>query len=400
MPQVMPKGIQYQVSKVIRDQGPISRAQIARMLSLSPTTTGRLVDGLLQSGILHEIGQMQGEGAGRPSRMVMFNSQFSSVLTIDLRLTDAYAAVADLNGRLLRAASRSLTTGDIPQSLAELVELVGGLLQSSDDCAPVEMIVVGAPSIVDSFSGVIEWAPSLGWENVPLQAILENEFKLPVLIENDVNLAALGEWWQGAGKSAADNLVFVSLGTGIGAGLILNGELYRGATNASGEVAYFITDVAILRDEAGRIGNLENRVGHDGLIRMAQLVAQRYPISGLADLMRLEADRADPRRIIELALAGDQAARVVFNEMTDILTIVIANLAVALDPEVIVLGGARDWDWPVLVQAIQRRIGTKLLRPVNLCPSALQNDALILGGVYSALQHLRIFNNKEYAWQS
>ena len=262
------------------------------------------------------------------------------------------------------------------------------------------MIVVGAPSIVDSASGIIEWAPSLGWENVALQAILENEFKLPALVENDVNLAALGEWWRGAGRSAAENLVFVSLGTGIGAGIIINGELYRGATNACGEVAYFITDVGILRDEAGRIGSLENRVGHDGLIRMSQLVAQRYPTSGLADLMRLEAERADPRSIIDLALADDRAARVVFNEMTDILTIVIANLAVALDPEVIVLGGARDWDWPALVEAIQLRIGAKLLRPVNLCPSALKNDALILGGVYSALQHLRIFNNKENAWQS
>jgi glucokinase len=400
MPQVMPKGIQYQVSKVIRDQGPISRAQIARLLDLSPTSTGRLVDGLLQSGILHEIGQMQGERAGRPSRMIIFNGQFSSVLAVDLRLTDAYAAVADLNGHLLYSASRPLTSGDMPRSLAELVELVGGLLRCAKGCTPVEMIVVGAPSIVDSASGIIEWAPSLGWENVSLQAILENEFKLPVLIENDVNLAALGEWWRGAGQSAAENLVFVSLGTGIGAGIVMNGELYRGATNASGEVAYFITDVDILRDEAGRIGSLENRVGHDGLIRMAQLVAQRYPTSGLADLMRLDADRADPSGIIDLALAGDRAARVVFNEMTDILTIVIANLAVALDPEVIVLGGARDWDWPALVEAIHLRIGSKLLRPVNLCPSALKNDALILGGVYSALQYLRIFNNKENAWQS
>ena len=400
MPQVMPKGIQYQVSKVIRDQGPISRAQIARILDLSPTTTGRLVDGLLQSGILQEIGQKQGEGAGRPSRMVKFNGQFSSILTVDLRLTDAYAAVADLNGHLLHAASRLITTGDIPRSLAELADLIAGLLRSASGCPPVEMIVVGAPSIVDSASGTIEWAPSLGWENIPLQSILENEFKLPALIENDVNLAALGEWWRGAGKSAASNLAFVSLGTGIGAGIVLNGELYRGATNASGEVAYFITDVSILRDEAGRIGSLENRVGRDGLIRMAQLVAQRYPTSGLADWMRSEGDQVDPRMIIELALVGDQAARVVFNEMTDILTIVIANLAVALDPEVIVLGGARDWDWPALVDAIHRRIGTKLLRPVNLCPSSLQNDALILGGVYSALQHLRIFNNKEYLWQS
>ncbi len=400
MPQVMPKGSQYQVSKVVRDKGPISRAQIARILGLSPTTTGRLVDGLLQSGILLEIGEIQGEGVGRPSKMIKFNGKFSSVLTVDLRLTEAYAAVADLNGNLLNAASRSLTSGDIPRSLAELVELIGGLLESSHGYAPVEMIVVGAPSIVDSTSGIIEWAPSLGWENIHLQTILENEFKLRIVIENDVNLAALGEWWQGAGKSTAGSLIFVSLGTGIGAGIILNGELYHGATNASGEVAYFITDVNILRDEAGRIGNLENRIGQDGLMHMAQLVAQRYPISGLADLISREGIGADPRMVIELALAGDQAARVVFNEMTDILTIVIANLAVALDPEVIVLGGARDWDWPFLVEAIHQRIGANLLRPVNLCPSALKNDALILGGVNSALQHLRIFNNKENAWQS
>lgn len=400
MPQVMPKGIQYQISRVVRDQGPISRAQIARVLGLSPTSTGRLVDGLLQSGILLENGEMQGEGVGRPSRMIKFNGKFSSVLTVDLRLTNAYAAITDLYGGLLCTASRSLPGGNVTHSLAEFVELIGGLLQSAKAHAPVETIVVGAPSIIDSASGIIEWAPSLGWENIPLQTILENEFKQRVLIENDVNLAALGEWWQGAGKTATGSLVFVSLGSGIGAGIILNGELYRGATNAAGEVAYYITDVNILRDKAGKIGSLENRIGLDGLIHMAQLIAQRYPVSGLADLIRQEGAGVDPQKIIELALEGDQAALVVFNEMTDILTIVIANLAVALDPEVIVLGGARDWDWPFLIEAIQQRIGTNLLRPVNLCPSKLKNDALIMGGVYSALQYLQIFNNKESTWQS
>jgi predicted NBD/HSP70 family sugar kinase len=219
---------------------------------------------------------------------------------------------------------------------------------------------------------------------------LEEEFHIAVLIENDVNLAALGEFWKGAGKKIKKNMLFISLGTGIGAGIVLNGELYWGSTHAAGEVAYHITDVNVLRENAGEIGNLESRVGQDGLIRKAQLVAQRYPTSLLAELLTRDGLSVQTQDILALAENGDVAAMVVYKDVVDILTIVICNTAVLLDPDMIVLGGPNEWNWNLLIAAIKDCLGTNLLRPVHIVPSELGNNALILGGTYSALSLLPI----------
>ncbi len=375
----------------VRDAGPHSRAAVAKRLGRSPATVGRAVDHLLAEGIIRETGELRSDGIGRPSRLLELNPAASSILTVDLRSTEAYAAVTDLAGDILATSTLPLTQGDAGRSIPELIGLIRGLSTATANLPSPEAIVVGAPSIVDADAGVIEWAPSLAWNAVPLKKILEKEFQRAVLIENDVNLAALGEFWKGVGERVKKNIVFVSVGTGIGAGIVLNGELYRGATYAAGEVAYFVTGVDVLRDNAGRIGNLESRVGRDGLIRMAQLIAQRYPASRLAELMSANTEQIQTQAILALAEAGDAASAVVRQELIDILTIVICNIAVLLDPEAVILGGPNDWNWSTLIPAIQSRIGTSLLRPAHLMPSKLGNNAVILGGCYSALKLLPIW---------
>lgn len=378
------------ITSLVRDRQHISRAEIARHLKMSPSTVGRAVDSLVGVGLLLQGGQLSGNSPGRPSISITLNAEYGSVLTVDLRLTDAYAAITDLSGCLITSATRPLTVGDTGQSVRDLVELIRCLLSEMEGKTPVTSLVIGAPSIVNVNAGIIEWAPSLGWNRLPLRSLLEQEFALPVLIENDVNLAALGEYWKGSGRAAQDHMVFVSVGTGIGAGIIINRELYRGATYAAGEVAYFITDVNVLKDNAGQIGKLESRVGREGLIRIAQLVAQRYPFSQLAALLSRHQGTIKTREILQLAETGDQAALVVYNELVDILTIVICNISVVFDPEIIVLGGPCNWNWPGLITDIQNRIGSALLRPVNLKPSELGNDSLIMGGAYSALRLLAL----------
>ena len=377
------------IAHVVRDRGPISRAEIARVLEMSPSTVGRLVDWMLEIGLLLETGQRADRSTGRPAILLEFNSCFSTVLTIDLRLTKAYAVITDLSGKALANKTRSLTIGDTRSSLDELIDLIEELVKAATGIPPIKSIVIGAPSIVNVETGVIEWAPSLGWSNLALRDILEQEFNLRVQVENDVNLAALGEYWKGTGQAVKKNLVFVSVGTGIGAGIILDGKLYRGTSFAAGEVAYFITDVAVLRDNAWQVGSLESRVGQEGLIRMAQLVAQRYPASKLTEYFNTPTDTIDTRAILRLAGEGDQAATVVFNELIDILTIVICNIAVVLDPEMIILGGPSDWDWTGLTAAIRARIGSALLRPIDLRPSQLGQDAVISGGAFHALNLLK-----------
>jgi predicted NBD/HSP70 family sugar kinase len=386
------RNVYFDIARLVRDQESLSRAAIASYLNRSPATIGRAVDLLISENVIRETGEKRSEGVGRPSKLLQFNERLFSVLTVDLRSTRVYAAVTDLAGDILTTSVRSLTRGDTAKSIHELIELIHDLLQVAVDLPPVAVLVIGAPSIVNAAEGVIEWAPSLAWKDVPLRKRLEEEFHLAVLVENDVNLAALGEFWKGAGQKTRKNMLFVSVGTGIGAGIILNGDLYSGATHAAGEVAYFITDVNVLRENAGEIGNLESRVGRDGLVRTAQLVAQRYPTSRLAELLSRDGGTVRTQDILALAEAGDVAAAVVYKDLVDILTIVIGNSSVLLDPEMIVLGGPSDWNWVPLIRAIKECLGTNLLRPVNLVPSELGNNALILGGSYSALSLLPILS--------
>lgn len=373
------------IVQVIRNQAPISRADVARFLDMSPATTGRMVDHLIALDVVKECGQTQGNRSGRPSIALEFNAQFGSIITVDLRLTKAYGALTNLAGAVLSREVKQLTVGDSRQSVSELKSLIHSFFDGQTNAPPLKAIAIGAPSLVDIDTGTLEWAPSLGWENLPLGQILREEFAVPVLVDNDVNLAALGEFWKGAGRASNKNMVFVSIGTGIGAGVVLNGELYRGATNAAGEVGYFIADLDVFRHSASKLGNLESRIGREGILQLAYLVAQRYPTSELTRIINRQKEQLRARDIFATATAGDPAAQAVFNEVVDNLTIVVANLSVVLDPEVIVLGGPSDWPWPGLIEAIQERIGSNLLRSINLQPSVLGHDALIMGGAFATL---------------
>jgi glucokinase len=238
--------------------------------------------------------------------------------------------------------------------------------------------------VVDPVSGFVESAPSLGWKSLPLGQIIRDEFQLPVLIENDANLAALGEYWKGAARGKR-YVVCVSVGTGVGAGIIIDGEIYRGAQGAAGEVAFFIMDIDTLRDNVGNVGVLEKRAARDGVIQRARIVAQRYPASRLAEFVDRSAGQINARDIFTLAIEGDPAARTVFDETIDLLTIVISNVSVVLDPEVIVLGGPSDWRWDAVVEAIEARLETAPYTPVALRASAFQRDAVIIGATAAAI---------------
>jgi glucokinase len=384
--------IYVEIARVVRDHAPISRAEIASQLNRSPTTIGRAVDELISENIICEIGQEKRDKIGRPSRPLILNAASFSVLTVDLSCPGIYAATTDLCGNIYHSATGTFHCGDTQQSIQELIDFIRNFQQESAGIPAVEALVIGAPSIVNAEQGVIEWAPMLNWRDVPLKKILEDEFKVAVLIENDVNLAALGEFWKGAGKKIKENMLFISVGSGVGAGIIINGELYSGATHAAGEAAYFITDVNVLRDNAGMLGNIENQIGHDGLVRMAHLVAQRYPSSSLAKNLSQKGHATQTREILALAESGDSAAQVVYNYVVDILTIVICNSAVLLDPEMVVLGGTNQWNWSGLIEAIESRLGTYLLRPVHIMPSELGDKALIMGGSYSALKLRPVFS--------
>ena len=202
------------------------------------------------------------DGGGRRPTLLRFNARFGYVLGADIGGTRVRVAVADLNGDLLAHAEEP--TRKSPPYVRTIVAQIATLSRQVVKTAgvrwrDVRLLAIGAPGITDVERGIVRHAPNLpGWRDVPLRELMESALRLPVHVDNDVNMAVLGESWRGAARGLR-NVAFIAIGAGIGAGLLINGELYRGSTHAAGEVGYMLLDPKAIREEFRELGFLEMR---------------------------------------------------------------------------------------------------------------------------------------------
>src|SRR5262249_3522125 len=220
--------------------------EIGERLGLSPAAVNRLVAGLIKRNVLvaPALGPSTG---GRPPVLLHYNARAASVLVLDIGGTKTAGAVSDLAGELIvRDVQPSLpATGGrdvVRTSLERVLLFMEGLKSAALDrhLAP-RAVVIGAPGIVYPADGRVEWAPALGWRDLDLGSIVGERLGVPTFVENDVNLMALGEHRRGAGVGTQD-MAALTIGIGIGAGLILDGRLYHGWRNGAGEIGYMLLD--------------------------------------------------------------------------------------------------------------------------------------------------------------
>lgn len=258
---------------LLRERGPLSRSDIAKLLNISPSTVTRIVNQLIEEGLLCEDETTESvPHIGRPPILLRFNFLAQLVIGVDVGGKKTTGSIADLLGAILyRKTVPSIPDGNQSQSLPALLDFVEELVEA----APVPRekirgIGVGVPSIVLDGDGVVAWAPVLGWRNEPLKRMMEDRFGISTFIENDVNLAALGESQFGVGRGVR-NLVSIFIGRGIGSGLILNGKLYRGQEGAAGEVGYMVPCPDLLdRSYDDTFGCLESMAGGPGVVQRAK----------------------------------------------------------------------------------------------------------------------------------
>jgi predicted NBD/HSP70 family sugar kinase len=372
---------QAAVLELIREQGPISRSEIARRLHLSPATITRIVNDLLENGIVLEGGPVHSQHGRRPV-LLEFNPRASLIIGVYVH-KNMMGALSDLNGEILERRVLSSVPGE--EGVQRLIALIEDLLRLSRDYgSPVRGVGIGAPSIVTFETGTVIWAPSLGWRNLPLKARLEGALHLPVFVENEVNLIALGESWQGAGQDLS-NLICISLGAGIGAGIILNGQLFRGSHGAAGEVGYIIPNEACLGREYDGYGCLESLAGSTGIAARASARLA----NGAPSVLR-ESDEFDPSKLTaEMILAavreGDPLAQSVLDETLDYLSIAVANLICILDPDCIVISGDLGEFGDLFVDPIRSRLKGAIPHVPDIVLSELRTDAAVLGALAIAL---------------
>ncbi|WNS78786.1 ROK family glucokinase [Domibacillus sp. DTU_2020_1001157_1_SI_ALB_TIR_016] len=247
-------------------------------------------------------------------------------------------------------------------------------------------IGIGAPGPVNFRNGSIDVAVNLGWKNFHLKDLLEMETSLPVVVENDANAAAIGEMWKGAGEGAKD-LLCITLGTGVGGGIISNGEIVHGINGAGGEIGH-ITSVAEggAPCNCGKKGCLETIASATGIVRLAIQELSSTSIPSVLREVYNEHQTLSSKQVIEAVSQDDEIAKKVMENVTFHLGIALANLANGLNPEKIVIGGGVSKAGNILLDPLKKHFAhfafPRALQGVELAIASLGNDAGVIGNAW------------------
>lgn len=251
------------------------------------------------------------------------------------------------------------------------------------DQQSIHSIVAGAPGFVHRDSGIIYEAINIGWKNYDLAGQLKSLANVPVFIENDANLAALGENWKGAGNGVRD-MIAVTLGTGVGAGIIANGEILNGVNGTGGEIGHIKVESEGAPCNCGERGCLETIVSATGMVRQAIELLTDNPSSHLADLYHKNGE-ISTKDVFHLAGIGDTLSQQIIDRNTSILGSVLANLSVIVNPSIITIGGGLSQAGAPFINAIADSYRKQALPRVSeVCSikaAELGNDAALIGAV-------------------
>jgi predicted NBD/HSP70 family sugar kinase len=360
----------------LRAAGPASRTELAASTGVSKPTVGQALANLERAGLVRTAGQRTGE-RGRSALLYELDPTAAHVVGVDVGRSWVRVAIADLGGSVVgrrdernRARGASALVARV-HSLAHEVVAESGVAWGD-----VVHTVVGSPGVLDPVTGRLRYAPNLpGWGRPGLVDELRGALTPSLAIDNDTNLAALGERAYGHGRDVA-NFVYLSIGTGVGMGIVVGGELYRGARGAAGEVGFLpLAGGGLGAAGPGRAGAVEEAVAAGGIVRTGREM-------GLKGALTAE-------RIFNAAKAGDPTALATVQREAERLAVVVAAVAAIVDPELIVLGGGIGANADVLLGQLEEAVAslTPLRPPVVL--SALGAEAIVRGAIATALDAAR-----------
>ena len=249
----------------------------------------------------------------------------------------------------------------------------------------IAAIGVGVPGLVDFEKGLVHVLTNVpGWTHVPLKTILSDMTGLPVVVENDANAMCYAEWRYGAARGLK-NVVALTLGTGVGGGLVLNNQLYRGSHFAAGEIGQMSVDFEGVSGHYGNLGALEKYVGN---VQISEHAVLRYTQAGL----HREREQCSPKDIAAAAENGDVIAQQIWAEIADWLGTVLGSIAWLLNPDAFVIGGGVAMAGPLLFEPLENKVksllSTVVWEGLKILPAKFQNDAGIIGNAAQAADSL------------
>jgi len=367
----------------VHAHGVTTRPEIAADLGLSAATVSRVIRRLVGRDLVHEEpGRSTG---GRPRTTISFNALSGCVIGIDLGGTKCHAMLADLTGELLVEEVRGSDEDGSP--FETLVASIDRLTRRPERAgAPLAAVAVGVPAIVDPVTGVAIGGPNVKWHGFPLVPTLRERLDVPFAVENDVNLAALGHAWKGDARGLSD-FVVLSLGTGIGAGVVVDGRLLRGRKSGAGEVGYMVLDRELLRAaRPGHLGSFETLASGVGVAELTRLALEDDDrTSSLRDL----GHAPSPREVFEAADTGDPLAKDLVAAVVDHVAMAVIAVGSVVDSDVVVLDGSVGLALGRWAPDIESLSAAHLPSSPRVVISSLAGEATAIGAVAAALDLFR-----------
>ncbi|MEA2333284.1 MAG: hypothetical protein QOH58_3422 [Thermoleophilaceae bacterium] len=365
------------VLRLIRDSGEITRSELIARTGLGRSAVAQRVDALIARGLL-STGEAPSTGGRRPATL-MFNPHAGLVLGADLGATHSRLAVADLAGTPLAEVRRDIRIDEGPDAVLDWVEqgFDQVLAEAGRDDADVRAIGIGVPGPVEFVSGRPASPPIMpGWDDYAIPERLRERHDVPVLVDNDVNIMAVGEHW--TRWPERDNLLFVKVGTGIGCGIVADGDIYRGAQGAAGDIGHI------------QVGGHPDVVCECGNVACLEAIASGRALARALRERGLDAD--DSRAVVALVKTQNTEAVRLVRHAGRLIGEVLAGLVNAFNPSVIVVGGdlaaADEQLFAGIREVVYQRSTALATRHLQIAHSSLDDRAGVIGAAVMAIEHI------------
>ncbi len=311
---------------------------------------------------------------------------------IGIDLGGMSAKCALLRGGKLYGFSRCRTAKEfsVEETAKKLATLAVETVQESGvTMKEVAAVGIGSPGIIDSERGVVVSWTNYDWKNVPLGELVEHQLNKTVFVTNDANAAALGEYEYGAGKNF-NSTVMITIGTGIGSGIVIKGKIFEGNQGAGGELGHEVIKLGGERCSCGRRGCFERYASANALIRQTQRTMIVHPESALWRICNGNAENVNGKSVFDGLRLGDKTAKIILNRYLKYLAAGITNAVNVFRPEAVILGGGISAEGETITKPLQiivnrEKMGGSLSAPVRIVTATLGNDA----GIYGVAEYAR-----------
>ncbi|MEK5641067.1 sugar kinase [Paenibacillus rhizosphaerae] len=356
------------VFELIRKHSPLSRAEIARLTGMSPTTVSRIVSELYQQDFMHEIEQTT-TGVGRKAVMLHVNP--GSVLSVGVEIdrSGIRIGIVDLDGKVVHSTQVTRDSRETPEATLErIASAIEELIQAEDiDRRKVVGIGVGLPGIVDYAGGSVVLSAQLGWKQTDIAGELRRLTGFEVAVDNELKVRALAEHQYGSARGSSRS-VLIGFGSGVGSSLIIDGEIYRGETNSAGEIGHTVVDPGGLLCECGKVGCLQTYIAEASLVEQANKIK---PIGSLEELFQARKD-------------GEYWAASIVDRAMTFVAVTVSNIACVYNPDTVILTGKLVESFPEVRDFISDKcmdqfVWEPLRGTFQIVYSALESDGVVIG---------------------